>query len=257
MQDANIQQVSSFLLDYAISLMGAGVHTSRVERNVARIAASFGYAFDLTIFQKTILMTITRPDDDMVRRTSVRRIKSLPINFQIISKLSALSWAAYDDHLSLDELRREYDRIMSEPRMSRWVVLLLVSFANAAFCRLFTGDLPAMALVFLATLVGFFIRQEMMNRHMNHLVVFFVVSFIASMIGGLGVTYRIGSTPEIALASSVLFLIPGVPLINSIIDLLEGHVLVATSRFVNAMMLICCIALGLSATLFFLGVNAL
>ena len=75
-----------------------------------------------------------------------------------------------------------------------------------------------------------------------------------------GMASRLNSsstTPETALGTSVLFLIPGVPLINSIFDLLEGHVLVGISRAVNALILIVCIALGLSATLLILGLDTL
>ena len=57
--------------------------------------------------------------------------------------------------------------------------------------------------------------------------------------------------------TSVLFLIPGVPLINSILDILEGHVLVGLSRTINATILIICIALGLSMTLLILGKDIL
>lgn len=85
------------------------------------------------------------------------------------------------------------------------------------------------------------------------MVVFVVCSFIASLIAGLGFRYHLGTTEDIALGTSVLFLIPGVPLINSIIDILEGHVLVGWSRVINAFILIICIALGLSMTLLILG----
>ena len=39
------------------------------------------------------------------------------------------------------------------------------------------------------------------------------------------------------------------PLINGVIDIVEGHVLIGMSRLVNATLLIICIAVGLSATL--------
>ena len=94
-------------------------------------------------------------------------------------------------------------------------------------------------------------------RHINHLAVFTLSSFVASMVASLGVWASLGETPQIALGASVLFLIPGVPLINSIIDLLEGYVLIGISRAVNALTLIICIALGLSATLLILGSYAL
>lgn len=253
----DIQELLSFLLEYSTSLMGVGVQTSRVVRNATRIAESYGFDIDMTIFQKSIIVTLADKDDPLHPKTSVDKIKSHALNFEIISTLSALSWYIYDNRISLAEARRRFQGIMAKPRMSRWLVLFLVSCANASFCRLFGGDGTAMAIVFVATLVGFFVRQEMMARHLNHLLVFVTSSFVASMIGGLAVYFRLGDTPTIALASSVLFLIPGVPLINAVIDVLDGHVLAGTSRFINASLLIICIAIGLSITFLFLGVNSL
>lgn len=252
-RNTDIQELSNFLLDFATTLMGAGSHTSRVVRNVVRIADSFGYGVDMTIFQRNVTMTIKLRDDYSIRRTYVRRIPALPLNFRTISDLSALSWEAYDNHLELSELQKRYSVIITRAPLSRWVVLVLVAFANAAFCRLFGGDMIAMGLVWVATFFGFFVRQELMKRHINHMVVFVVCAFIASLIAGLGFRYNLGTTEDIALGTSVLFLIPGVPLINSILDLLEGHVLVGWSRAINAFILIICIAMGLSMTLLILG----
>ena len=252
-RNVDIQELSNFLLDFATTLMAVGSHTSRVVRNVTRIADSFDYGVDMTVFQRNITMTIKHRDDYSIRRTYVRRIPAAALNFRTISDLSSLRWDAYDNHLELAEIQKQYSRIITRPPMSRWMVLVLVAFANAAFCRLFGGDLMAMGLVWVATLVGFFVRQELMKRHVNHMVVFVVCAFIASLIAGLGFRYHWGTTEDIALGTSVLFLIPGVPLINSIIDILEGHVLVGWSRAINAFILIICIALGLSMTLLILG----
>ena len=48
---------------------------------------------------------------------------------------------------------------------------------------------------------------------------------------------------------NVLYLVPGVPLINGLIDITDGHIQIGISRFVNAFMLIICIAIGMSVTL--------
>ena len=256
-QKVDIQELSDFLLEYATCMMGSGVHTARAVRSVSRIAEVMGYGVDLTIFQRNITMTVKSPEDYSIRRTYVRRIPDLGINFRTISELSGLSWDAYDHKLPLGEVESRFRAIMEETRMSRWKVLALVACANAAFCRLFGGDWVAMALVFAATLVGFCVRQEMSARKLNHLVIFVVSSFVASLVASAGVSRGWGGTPEIALATSVLFLIPGVPLMNSIIDILGGHVLIGVSRAMNAGLLIICIAIGLSATLLLLGKDAL
>ena len=248
--DTDIQELSNFLLDFATTLMGVGSHTSRVVRNVNRIAESFGYGVDIT-------MTVKHAGDYSIRRTYVRRIPALALNFRTISDLSSLSWEAYDHDLPLDELKKRYAVITTQPRMSRWVVLILVAFANAAFCRLFGGDWIAMGLVWMATLTGFFVRQELTVRKVNHMLIFIVCSFVASLVAALGVYSDWGTTQDVALGTSVLFLIPGVPLINSILDILEGHVLIGFSRAINAAILIICIALGLSMTLLILGKEVL
>ncbi len=252
----DVHDLLNFLLEYATTLMGVGVHTSRIVRNTSRIASRFGYVTDITIFQKTIIMSI-RSKESLRVYSSVKRTKVLALNFRINSNLSALSWRAYDEQLSLPRIKELYNEIMAEKNMSRWWVLILVSFANAAFCRLFMGDVWAMGVVFVATLVGFFIRQEMMRHHVNHHFVFVTSAFVASLIGSLSIFIPACTTPQIALATSVLYLIPGVPLINSIIDIIEGHVLVGFTRFVNACMLIICIAVGLSSTLLLIGIDSL
>ena len=163
-----IQELSNFLLDYATTLMAVGSHTSRIVKNVTRIAESFGFGVDMTIFQRNITMTVKHSEDYSIRRTYVRRIPAMALNFRTISDLSALSWEAYDHHPGLHELQLRFNTIVNTPRMSRWMVLLLVACANAAFCRLFGGDPIAMGLVWIATLAGFFIRQELTKLQVNH-----------------------------------------------------------------------------------------
>lgn len=252
-----IQELSNFLLDYATTLMAVGSHTSRIVKNVTRIAESFGFGVDMTIFQRNITMTVKHSEDYSIRRTYVRRIPAMALNFRTISDLSALSWEAYDHHRTSRAAAPVQYHCQHPTYVIAWMVLLLVACANAAFCRLFGGDPIAMGLVWIATLAGFFIRQELTKLQLNHMVIFIICSFIASLTAALGVFCNLGTTQDIALGTSVLFLIPGVPLINSILDILEGHVLVGLSRTINATILIICIALGLSMTLLILGKDIL
>jgi uncharacterized membrane protein YjjP (DUF1212 family) len=253
----NIQDVADLLADVASSLMTSGAHTMRITQNVSRMAKSFGYQMDLSVFQLSIMMTITYLNDPCQRVTLIKKTKPLLLNFTIVSELSSLSWELFDKKRTFDEAKDIYQQILLKKRMSRWLVLFLVACANAAFCGLFHGDLYAIGLVFFATMAGFYVRQEMINRHINHLVVFTTSAFVASLFAGLSYVFPIGTTPDIALASSVLYLIPGVPLINSILDIIQGHILTGTARLVNASSLIVCIAIGLFASMLILGLEKL
>ena len=59
--------------------------------------------------------------------------------------------------------------------------LFLVGFANASFCALFGGDWTARLIVFSTTLIGFYIKQIMQKKKINHYLVFIVSAFEASM----------------------------------------------------------------------------
>lgn len=253
----NIQEIADLLTDIAAELMTSGAHTMRIIQNISRMAATFGYYIELSVFQLSIMMTITSREDSTNRLTLIKKTRPLALNFTIVSDLSALSWDTFDKSLTYDDIRQRYHDIVTQKRMSRWLVLFLVGCANAAFCALFKGDLYAISLVFFATVVGFYIRQTLVKKHVNHLIVFTTSAFVASLLAGLGYVFHLGTTPEIALASSVLYLIPGVPLINSILDIIEGHVLTGIARLVNASSLIVCIALGLFVSMLILGLEKL
>lgn len=249
-----LTKVANFVAEYATYLLGSGVHTSRVIRNSQRIGKSQGIDIQLSAFQKSIVMT-AHDDSTGENITRVVGIPALPISFERNSDLSALSWEAVDEHLSLDEIRARYERLITKPSIDPIFVLLTVGLANASFCRLFGGDWTAMSIVFTSTLVGFAAKQRMQAHKVNHFIIFILSAFIASLCASAALSFD--CTAEICLATSPLFLVPGVPLINGIIDILDGHVLIGFSRIVNAMSLIVCIAVGLSMTLIMVKDNLL
>lgn len=242
----NLAEILGFIAEYATCQLGSGVHTSRAVRNSRRIGEALGVDVRLSSFQKSTILTVLDPESGEAV-TRVAAIPALPISFERNSDLSALSWDALDEGLSLDEIRRRYYALMEKPRMDPVFTLIVVGLANASFCRLFGGDWTAAGIVFTATLAGFAVKQRMTAHGINHFLIFVCTAFAASLCASSAL--RFDCTAEIALATSPLFLVPGVPLINGIIDIVEGYVLIGVSRLVNAMLLIICIAVGLSATL--------
>ena len=114
-----------------------------------------------------------------------------------------------DNNVSIAEMEQAFRSMVRTKRFSRWTDLLLVSVGNAAFCRLFNGDLWAMLTVFAATMLGFLAKQQLTRLKYNPLGVIILSAFTASMAAACAVLFQIGSTPQIAMAASVLFLVPG------------------------------------------------
>ena len=243
---SQLNEVLDFLEEYTRRLLGSGVHTSRVIRNAMRIATSQGT--DLTIFVTVRCLVLTIRDlATQERLTRVVAVPALPISFDLNSSLSALSWDAFDESLPLPEIRRRYDEIIRRPHRPVWLVTLLLSLANGAFCRLFHGDWTAVVCVIIATAIGVTVKNSLLRMKVNLYFAVALASFTASLCAS--VSLLTDCTASIALATSPLFLVPGVPLINSVIDTLEGHILTAVSRLVRALLLVMCISFGLAWTL--------
>jgi len=245
----NINEVVDFLCEYASRLLSCGVHTSRVVRNTQRIAHSQNMWVTLEIFRSHITLTASiRGTNHYVTR--LVEVPKAPISFSRNSALSSLSWIAYDNDPSLDELKEKYQQILEKPKLSPYLVLLLVALANMSFCKLFGGNPMAMAIVFLGTALGFFLKQKMGQWKSNTFSTFILSAFVASVFCATVANYFLN--PEqtvIAMSTSVLYLIPGVPLVNGVIDIIEGHIMIGASRLIDAMLLIFSIAVGLGFTL--------
>lgn len=249
-----LKEATLFLAEYASTLMAVGAQTSRIQLNTVRMARSMGYHVNLLIFPKTL--SITLQDGSLNHSyTYIKKTPGLPLNFKANMKLSQLSWNAFDERLPLSELWARLKAIVTERRESPWLVLLLASVANACFCRLFDGNLTSMAIVFVATLIGFLLRQQLTRRGVNHLAVFTLCAFVSTMIGVTDYLFFHGGTEDMSLGTSMLYLVPGVPLINGVMDIVDNHVLDGISRLTGALLLIICIAIGLSGTVIIFGID--
>ena len=244
-----IQELTNFLSEYTAKMLSIGTYTARIEHCVRRIADAYDYEASLMIFVRHFIISVMDPADNSIRRTYVKTGAAAQISFDLISELSALSWEIYDEKIPLARARAAFAEILASQKKSFAKTLVLLSVANAAFCELFGGDGGAMALVFAATAFGICARYLLSKLKINLKIQYIAVSFAVSFIVSLGARYGLSATPDIAVGSSILFLIPGVWLINSVFDILNENMLVGISRGLNTGLLIICIAIGLFLTL--------
>lgn len=243
-QACRSKEVCLFLTEYAVSLIGCGATCIRLEKNVMRMAKRFGKKVEITIMPRHVHMTVWHPGGDDIF-TSIMSVPAAPISFSLNTKLSQLSWNVADHNLDLDRARRIFDHLKHSDTENPWLTLLLASLANASFCGIFGGDLIAMAIVFIATAAGFNLKQILAKRHVDVRVIFFLCAFVSSVIGASDYLFPSGTTPAVAVGTSILYLVPGIPFLNSFSDLIYKHYISAYSRFMDAVVLTACLSMGL------------
>ncbi len=225
-------------------LLEHGAETQRVEDTVYYLGTGLGCE-RLNILVSPNAMVITTISGDEFR-TKIRRVRRIGINMTIVAAVTRLSHQIATGTFDRVQVRTELDRISRlRPSYNRWFVVAVVGLACAAFSRLFGADWPAFGITFLAAAVAQFVRQELTRRDFNAVLIVVITAMIAGLIAGSATKFNLGETPEVTLVASVLLLVPGVHLINSVEDLIKGHLVTGLARGMLGILVLLGIALGL------------
>lgn len=252
----NLGEVCRFLTEYAACLLACGATCTRITRNVGRMADVAGVEADIIILPSHMSITLSDPRDGRTfHHTS--SLANVPVSFNINTQLSKLSWKVAERRVSFTEARQLFERIKEAPCINQWTLALLVSVANASFCRLFGGDFMAMVIVAVATMAGYSLKLVLLSRHADIKLVVIACAFLSALISCVGYVTGCTATPDIAVGTSVLYLIPGIPYINSVSDLLSSHYLSGYSRLAHALVLTGCIALGMTVAVMMMHIQVI
>ncbi len=237
-------------------LLQHGAETQRVESTVHRLGTNLGCEWmDILVSPNAIVATTISGEEF---RTKIRRVVGLQVDMTKVSAINRLSRRIESGELDRFAVRSELQRISQIPsHYKRWQVVLMVGLACAAFSRLFGGDTVVFGMTFVASAIATFVRQELSRRHFNMFLVVIATAFVAGLIASLPSAFEWSDDPQIALASSVLLLVPGVALINSADDIIKGHLVTGITRGISGGLVSMGIALGLSLAMEIMGVNGL
>ncbi len=255
-RNPNIKLSVDLLLEICSLMMQSGANTKRVVDTINRFAEALHLESHALISHKSIIMTLLDKETHYTY-TVVTQIPAYHANFWIVSEISISSWKALDRNWDYDEIKSRVEQIKNTNTYPFILILGAVSLADAGFANLFGGDYKNMLIAFIATLGGMLSVKLANSFHINAYIRTYFAAFVASAIAGLGVIFNYGLHPEIALATSVLFLVPGLALVNSFNDFLNNHILNGMVRFINGFLLVLSIGLGIISTMLLFNLNTL
>lgn len=237
-------------------LIQYGADSQRVEETIHHIGRALG-ADDIHLFVSANALTVTM-DSGPEFRTRTIRVRDRGVNMTIVSAINRLSRRVEAGELDRFMVRSELTRISNSPQhYNRFLVIGMVGLACAALCRLAGGEWSVCGITLLASAGAMFVRQELTRRSLNIFLVVTATAFIAGLLASSAVWLHLGERPQLALATSVLLLVPGVPMINAVEDMITGHPVVGVARGVTAALIALSIALGLALAMRVAGIEGL
>ena len=228
------REITRLCIETGLLLLQHGAESALVESVTRRLGWALGIErVEVAIMANAITLTSLSGDHCI---TTVRRNEERGINMHIVTEAQRAVLAVEAGGLDLAGFRQRLESI-KPLRYPRWLVALMIGLSCACFARLAGADLPGCALTFVASTLAMLVRQLLAARHFNPLVTFFAAAFAATSVAGQGMIYPIGEFPKLAMASCVLLLVPGFPMINSIADMVKGYINTGLARGMMAVLL--------------------
>ncbi len=232
------------IAELAASLASSGATSSLLESSVRYLCARFGVSAEIIGFPKHVLLSVSgkKLSDHY---TITQKLLPNPLDFHRIILLHRLARETLEKMYPPEIFWDRFQEILQEKRLSPNLVLVLTGLANASFCKLFNGDWISMGIVFVATVSGFYLKNALHGKFQIDLRLATIFSaFVSTVLGCAGYAFQLGGTPDVALATSVLYLVPGIPYINALSDLLNGAFLSCIRHAFNATILTVCLSIG-------------
>lgn len=165
----------------------------------------------------------------------------------------ASDWSKFhDEHLVFD-IEKRLDSIDRTPYPNN-TMAFFVGLSCACFAYLNGGGLAIVLITLVASFCTMRIRLYLSAHHFNPFVVVIISAFVATLLGASAYFLNLGDNADIAVASSVLLLVPGFPIINALSDILKGYINMGVGRWMFATMLTLSACVGIVIALILLQI---
>jgi uncharacterized membrane protein YjjP (DUF1212 family) len=237
-------------------LFSFGATTQRIQDSIACLARHLGCNVEILVSYDALMITVWDKATFRTRIDSPRGVAGL--NLLGLIRISELLRSLPNSRTSGHDLERELCGIRDAPPIHGAVSQTLAAgCAGAGFCVANGGDPLSWASSFVAAGFIFSIRRPLAARHFNVHLTVFAIALAGSLLAGLLARGAHSATPAIAAIGTILFLVPGAPMINGGIDIVRNHVTIGIARagFTLAVLGAMCLGLGLTIPMLSLRVT--
>ncbi|MSV25379.1 threonine/serine exporter family protein [Selenomonas sp. WCA-380-WT-3B 3/] len=226
-------------------LMENGADSDRTVRDMMRAAAFMGIPKD-RIHQHVMYTTLMlNVNDDTHTYTEFRKCTKHGVNMTTLSAVSKLTWRAMARKYTLAEFSRQLDHIRDLPRnYPGWMTAMGAGAACGGFCKLFGGTWGDFWLTASCAATGFWIRRCCTGYGFNPYAVIAITSFMTTMIAW-ATQFLTGELNWYPLIACTLFLVPGIPLINAVDDLLNNFIVSGMTRAIHTLLVVGSMTFGI------------
>ena len=245
-QEIILRRKLDLLLRTGKILVESAADTNRIVRNMNRVAAYLGLPEENLHIDVTYTMLVVNLSDESHSYSKFQKCEKHGINMTAISEISKLSWRAIEEDYSLDRYEEELEKIKNKKRnYTPYLVAIGAGFACGGFCKLFGSDWVAFLFASIAAFAGFRVRARCIEFGINLYMSITIAALVSTCLAYITTFTGLSGTPYHPLLACALFIVPGVPIINFVDDMIDNYIQVGIVRAVNTVLMVCAMAFGI------------
>ena len=255
---AKLSDALEVLLRFGALMLRTGNTAIRTREWIGLLASKMGFdAVSVSLSLDSITASVRRSGE---RSMAMREIGPPATNVSRIAELEHLA-KTLEPRSAPSEIAVRLEEIEStKPLYSSVQIAAAVGIASGGFAFLNGAAALEMFAAALGGGIGQWFRSWLSRRHLNQYGAVALSAVVASGVFVLGAALARRAGLEFVhypsgFISSVLFLIPGFPLIAGLFDLLQHQTVAAVSRLAYGLMMLLAVALGLSIVIAIAGVD--
>ena len=237
-------------------LMESAADTNRIERTMKRVAAFMEIPEEKLHLDIRWTMIMVNVSDESHSFSKFQKCQKHGINMTTITAISQLSRNAVRENYTLTQYEDELQKIARQPRnYLPNLVAIGAGFACGGFCKLFGCDWMAFLFTSLCAFAGFHLRTYCIEKGINVYMSIAIAAFISTCLAYASSFTGLSDTPFQPLLACALFIVPGVPLINFVDDMIDNHLLVGITRAANTIVIMGAMTFGIAFAIRVLVMN--
>jgi uncharacterized membrane protein YjjP (DUF1212 family) len=203
-------------------LLVNGADANHAQRRVTEVIGSFGQESYFFISAEALLLTIQ--DGEKILTKVGPRIPVMGADMGRLVELEHVLDRVRHGSRDIPSLDAELDTVEFKPSgHSVLAVILGVALTAFALARLFSAEWPVAGAAFVAGAFSTLLRFNFARHKWNPIAAAFLTALLSGLAGALLLHRFPHFSPALCLVAAGMILVPGVPLINGVRDVVAGH----------------------------------
>lgn len=248
---SNVREILKFSVNLAKEMLICGANLERVNFTVEKICHAYGLV-DVVLDSMTTRIHLNARDKNGEEAEAHAVIKETTLNLDKLAKLNKLSYRVCEQKPPAVRLKTMLKKAQDEKDPLWFLVWAGYLIAMCCLCRIFGGVWQDLIVVLVNTTIFFFmslgLKKFKLDSTLNNFIMMFVVTSVSLLFAYIGFIEQLHLF--FVIITAAFYLIPGIPMVNAIRNLLCGNEMNGIVEFLKVILSIIAIALGLGASFF-------